>query len=110
MTKVLVSYSAILMLLFACAGMQQPEDMKPQDLAIWANRIYVQEYDSYQRRASKPYISTNEKILLRTRYDTLTELHAVLDIYNGIILEGDRPSMALNNNLINLAYRLTEGM
>lgn len=103
---------AALMLLFlfmGCAGMQQPGDMSATDLSIWANRVYVMEYDSYVSRVTQGVPGEIERGVLQQKRAILTELYPLLMMYNTYLESGAIPEQALTDAIINLVYRLTEG-
>lgn len=99
----------VLVFLSACtAGMKSPEDMEPVDVAIWANRIYVLQYDSYLTESTAPGLSDERIEYLRTKREILTELHPLLVSYNTYVDSGTVPEEQLTQLIIRLVYRLTE--
>ena len=85
----------LLVLMVACAnqqyGMKSPNEMSPKEVAVWADRIYVAEYDAYVVAAENPNLHDEQKVYLRKKKRLLEELYPLLITYNAYIESGVLP-------------------
>ena len=104
----------LLLSLAACAGgqsgMKAPSEMSPKEIAIWADKVYVAEYDGYKVEAARTDLTEDEKIFLRQKKRILLQLHPLLLTYNAYIDSGVLPEQQTTNAILGLVYRLTGGM
>ena len=102
----------LMLMLSACAeqGMKSPSDMSPKEIAIWADKVYVAEYDGYELEAANPNLTEDQKVILRQKKMILTELHPLLMTYNAYIDSGVLPEQQTTNAILSLVYRLTGGI
>ena len=98
-----------MVLLTACASTQSPQDMSPEDVAIWANRVYVSSYDGYLQDLQRPMTPARIEALQKKRM-ILSELYPYLMTMNTYIESGVVPEQAITDIVINLVYQLTDGM
>ena len=101
-------FIALLMIISACAGLKNPTDMNPKDFSIWANRAYIQAYDSYIEEISKPDLTVDQKNFLAKKRAILVELQPKLVLYGSYLSAGVLPEAEVTQAIIELIEKLVE--
>ncbi|MEW6427311.1 MAG: hypothetical protein AB1568_04670 [Thermodesulfobacteriota bacterium] len=99
---------ALMMLLSGCVQVKSPTDMSPQDLAVWANRVYIAEYDSYMLDIKQPNIPAPRRDLLRKKRQLLNELYQPLNTLNQYLETGALPEKQVTQQVIDIVTKLME--
>lgn len=105
-----IAYIFTVLLLASCSTLQSPDDMSPTDVAIWANRTYVMEYDTYVHEINKGNLTPLKVEALRKKRQILTDLYPYLMTLNTYIESGTVPEQEITEIVIDLVYKLTDGM
>ena len=111
--KVAMRYPAIMLVLLALTacgeknfGLTPIGDTSPKEIAIWANNIYVAQYDAYQAAAAMPNLTEDYKIVLRQRKAILEQVYPMITVYNAYVDQGIFPEQATTDLIIALMERL----
>lgn len=111
--KVATRYPAVLLMLIALTacggknfGLTPISDTSPKEIAIWANNIYIAQYDAYQAAASMPNLTEEYKKVLRQRKAILEQVYPMITIYNAYVDQGILPEQATTDLIIALMERL----
>ena len=99
----------IYLTLAGCAGMttQNPDEMSPKEIAIWANRNYEAQYEAYLQDYEFGREHTVMRQALIRKRELLVNIYPVLLLYNEVLLDEQLPGPALTNELVRLIYELT---
>ena len=93
-----------------CAGMggtQNPDEMSPKEVALWANRNYDAQKEAYLQDFKYGKNNPIMQDMLNTKRELLIHIHPFLLTYNEILLDGKVPGPTVTNELVRLIYELT---
>lgn len=98
----------LIILLMGCAqlGLKSPQDMTPQEKALWMTNVYNAQYDSYLEWVAKPDLTEKQKDILRIQKEILVEVEEPLELYTKYIEQGALPPGELEAFLIKQLNRL----
>ena len=99
----------LIIVIAGCAGMNQqnPDEMSPKEIAIWANRNYEAQYEAYLQDYEFGRDHTVMREALIRKCELLVNIYPVLLLYNEVLLDEQLPGPALTNELVRLIYELT---
>lgn len=97
---ILIATIAFIVQCTANLGIVPPEKMSPKELAVYAMRIYNQQYDLYMQKASLPDLSDAEKKILRGKKDALTAAFHTIKTYTWYVDGNMYPPAELQRELL----------
>ena len=87
-------------MLAGCSGMQ------PKQKAAAIMNSYNKAYDDYQMRVDDPNLTPEQKDILKTQKQILTELYPKIKIYNKYVETGQIPTREIEAEINELLFKL----
>jgi ABC-type glycerol-3-phosphate transport system substrate-binding protein len=108
--KFIAVYIVLALMLVGCAGMQKPEqsfsDMTPKQKVTIMMGIYNAQYDDYKLKVAIPNLTEEEKQVLRTKKQVLTQVYPLIQSYDLIQAAGGTPTAEAEANIMQLLSNL----
>ena len=110
--KTLTALVVVMLLMIGCAGPQQPtqsfSDMTPKQKATWMMGVYNAQYDDYKLKVSLPNLTNEEKSILRTKKDVLTQVYPLIQAYDMAQAGGGVPSATTERQITGMLTMLEQ--